>query len=176
VRFELGRVRDLIVNIAVSGATSIEAQEHLGAALERITPSATFVMLGVNDASEDRPHTAAGLKDNLEKIFATLTTVGSAVVFQTSPPLLSSAARYAAKFPAMMQAVREASLATGAMLVDHHAFWLRYVAENSSRSLDYLMNDAVHPNGQGHAVLARHLLEELGIFDPASPTGRTFIP
>jgi lysophospholipase L1-like esterase len=176
VRFELGRVRDLVLNIGVSGATSTDASGYLEESMGKITPSAAFIMLGVNDASEDRPHTAAGLKANLEKMFALLSAVGSAVVFQTSPPVLPSAVKYTGKLPSMMQAVREASLSTGAPLVDHAAFWPRYAAESPARHLEYLMSDPVHPNAYGHALLARHLLDELGIFDPASPVGRTFIP
>lgn len=176
VRFELNRVHDLVLNIAVSGATSTDALDHLEKSMGNVTPSAAFVMLGVNDASEDRPHTAAGLRANLEQMFATLTAAGSAVIFQTSPPVLSSALKYTAKLPAIMQAVRDTALATGAPLIDHAAHWIRYAAASPARSLDFLMSDPVHPNNYGHALLARHLLEELAIFDPASSTGRTFIP
>ncbi len=176
IRYELGRSRDIVLNIGVSGATSTDAIGYLEESMGKITPSAAFIMLGVNDASEDRPHTASGLQANLEKIYATLTAAESAVIFQTSPPLLPSAVKYHAKLPAMMQAVRDASLSTGALLVDHAAYWPRYAAESPVRNLEYLMSDPVHPNNYGHALLARHLLEALAIFDPASPVGRTFIP
>lgn len=38
------------------------------------------------------------------------------------------------------------------------------------------MSDSLHPNAFGHALLARHLFEELAIFDLASPVCRPFIP
>lgn len=176
IRFELGRGRDLVVNGAVSSATSGDALGNLDEALCRLKPQATFVMLGINDASADRPDTAASLKANLLEIFRKLAECGSAAIFQTSPPLLPAATSYRGKHPGMMQAVREAAKETGAPLVDHETYWQDYAAARPARNLEYLMSDPVHPNAYGHVLMAQLLLTELDIFDPASPACRAFVP
>ena len=43
--------------------------------------------------------------------------------------------------------------------------------------LNYLLNDGtIHPNGWGHVLFAHNLCKTFGIHDPASNTGRLYVP
>ncbi|MDD5704509.1 MAG: hypothetical protein PHR35_01185 [Kiritimatiellae bacterium] len=56
-------------------------------------------------------------------------------------------------------------------LIDHERFWRDRVSRST-----YWMSDPIHPNEYGHRAFAECLHRELGIFDPASQTGRLHVP
>jgi len=54
--------------------------------------------------------------------------------------------------------------------------WLAYLKSHQT-NLNYLLNDGtIHPNGVGHVLFTHNFCKTLGIHDPASNTGRLYIP
>jgi acyl-CoA thioesterase I len=66
-----------------------------------------------------------------------------------------------------VEQMRHVAAASNVLLVDHYSDWLQ--RGNGAAPLAFL-DDEIHPNARGHLVLAGKLFEELGVFDPNSPT------
>jgi len=157
IRWQLDRLTDVVVNTGVSGWRAVDvlaAYDHL---IGRFAPDVLSISLGTNDARAG----LAGLdefQDAMRTIIAK--TDGAQIVLHT-PVLVSLAGRAArAEMPAYSQAVREIAADTGALLVDHEAYWLTRFADADPLAW---LDDPAHPNAVGHLHMANHTLRTLGL-------------
>ncbi|WP_329485860.1 GDSL-type esterase/lipase family protein [Kitasatospora sp. NBC_01246] len=157
VGWQLDRLTDIVVNTGVSAwrATDVlGAYDHL---IGRFAPDVLSISLGTNDAR-------AGL-DGLAEFHASMREIiartdGAQIVLHT-PLVVSRAGRAArAELPAYCQAVREIAADTGALLVDHEAYWLAHFPD--SEPIAWL-DDPAHPNAVGHRHMADLTLRTLGL-------------
>jgi acyl-CoA thioesterase I len=159
IRWQLDRLTDIVINTGVSGWTApeiLDSYEHL---IGRFRPDVLSVSLGTNDAR-------AGLdglgeyRDAMLSIIARGQAAGAQVVVHT-PVLVSLAGRTRrAEMPAYCQAARETAAETGALLVDHEAYWLAHFED--ADPIPWL-DDPAHPNPVGHRRMADHTLRTLGL-------------
>jgi lysophospholipase L1-like esterase len=172
VRAELGRTTDLILNTAISGDTTRDLLAGFAPRVARLCPNVVFLMIGMNDCAAgsgvDRTQFAA----DLSRLIDALAEIGARPVLQTTCPLVPGAApEREGSFAAYMDAVRAVAGQRGLPLVDHTRFW----SANPERH-PLWMSDAFHPNHYGHRAFAALIFQELGIYDPLSPTCRLFLP
>ncbi|MFI6817974.1 SGNH/GDSL hydrolase family protein [Nonomuraea sp. NPDC050328] len=163
VRFELERPGDVVVNTAVSGARFTQPD------LARFEPDVVSLMFGMNDCLDG----TRGL-DGFHAAYAEAVTriqrAGARAVVHTPNRVLPGALPERIEhLGAYAEVARKVAADTGALLVDHHAEW-------GGRPIAHWMADDCHPNEYGHRALARSLLRALDLWDPASGTGRLFIP
>ncbi|MCK8678997.1 MULTISPECIES: SGNH/GDSL hydrolase family protein [Streptomyces] len=158
IRWQLGRLTDVVVNTGVSGWRAVDvlaAHDHL---IGRFAPDVLSVSLGTNDclAGED------GLdefRDAMRRIVAGAAPETRLVLHTPVLTAYSGRPRRAA-LPAYCQAVRELAEETGALLVDHEAHWReRHGTDDPIPWLD----DPAHPNAAGHLAMANHTLRTLGL-------------
>ena len=167
VRYEMGRPKDLV------SACLADLERILAGYL----PDVAFVMLGTNDASEDRAIAPEDFARDLRAVVRSLRRTGSQVILQTpNPIILESAAPYAARFAPVLAKIRAVAEEDEVALVDHEEHWNSYFSANPKAFAPYFMCDGIHPNALGHRLLANGLFQALDICDPMSQTCRLFIP
>lgn len=157
VRWQLGRLTDIVINTGVSGWRAMDvlgAYDHL---VGRFRPQVLSISLGTND-SVAGPQGLGEFRDALGAVIAK--SAGAQIVLHT-PVLVGQAGqdRRAAQ-PAYCQAVREIAAETGALLVDHEAYWL---AEFAGADPIAWLDDPAHPNAVGHLHMANHALRTMGL-------------
>ncbi|WP_329576346.1 GDSL-type esterase/lipase family protein [Kitasatospora sp. NBC_01250] len=157
VRWQLDRLTDIVVNTGVSAwrATDVlAAYDHL---IGRFEPEVLSISLGTNDARAG----LAGLAEFRESMSAIIARADGAQIVLHTPVLVSLAGRAArAELPAYCQAVREIAAETGALLVDHEAYWLARFPDSDPIAW---LDDPAHPNAVGHRHMADHTLRTLGL-------------
>ncbi|MFE0463850.1 SGNH/GDSL hydrolase family protein [Kitasatospora sp. NPDC058965] len=157
VRWQLDRLTDLVLNTGVSGwraADVLGSYDHL---IGRFAPDVLSISLGTNDARAGLAG-LAGFEGALRELLAR--SADAQLVLHT-PLVVSRAGREArAELPAYCETVRRVAADTGALLVDHEAFWrARFGDEDPISWLD----DPAHPNAVGHLAMANHTLRVLGL-------------
>jgi len=168
VRGELGRRRDVVLNVAASGETTRELLEDFKWRVEESRPDVVFLMIGMNDCAKSRSMQVWQFASNLKEFCRRVQALGAAVVLQTSPPVVQGLApEREALFPAFMDVVRSVAHSNSAALVDHHDFWGNHPCKHI-----LWMADAYHPGAYGHLAVAHCLFHALGIFCGSSDTCR----
>lgn len=158
VRWQLGRLTDVVVNTGVSawGATDVlAAHDRL---IGRFRPDVLSVSLGTNDclAGEDG---LPAFHDAMRRIVSGAGPQAQVVLH--TPALVSFSGRERRpSLPAYCQAVREIAKDTGALLVDHEAHWSEHHC--ATDPIPWL-DDPAHPNAVGHLEMANHTLRALGL-------------
>ena len=172
VRFELGRGMDLVINTGISGHTTRDLLAGFDWRIGQLRPHAVFVMIGMNDCSEDRQIGLTEFQANLEQLVARIGQVPAIPVLQTTCPILpGQSPERTPYFPAYMDAIRSVAADHQLPLIDHERFWRERAASHF-----YWMSDPFHPNECGHRAFAFCLYQALGIFDPTSHSCRLHLP
>jgi lysophospholipase L1-like esterase len=180
VRWEMGRLRDIVINTGVSGDTTEGLLKDLDWRVFRFSPHVTSVMLGMNDGAL-RPGGTEYFRSNLNRLV-------DAIEAHVSLPLLHTPnlIYYPKGLVEYVEVIREVANKRKIAIVDHYAHWLERLdsplsalnpggAKNPEALLYWLNDGRVHPNQFGHRLLANHLFTKLGIYDPASRTCRLFV-
>jgi len=148
----------LYANLGVRGKISREIrEEQLAPALE-MNPDLATVFAGSNDMLERR-YDPGALQDELARIFAALVAAGAVVLTFTLPDLtgvMPIGRLLSRRVRAMNNAIRDASAATGARLVD-------FAAHSVGSDPRLWTEDRFHVNAEGHARIAAALAQALGL-------------
>jgi lysophospholipase L1-like esterase len=172
VRFEMGRVTDVVINTAISGNTSRELLAGFDWRVRQFSPHVVFLMIGMNDCSETRNLTADEFRQNLQQLCDQFAEINALPVLQTTCPILpNTTPDREPYFAEYMQIIRDVAQTNNLPLVDHNQYW-----EENRDKLYYWMSNLFHPNGEGHLAFAHTLFRELGIFDASSNVCRLFVP
>ncbi|MDH6131510.1 acyl-CoA thioesterase-1 [Kitasatospora sp. MAA4] len=158
IRWQLDRLTDIVVNTGVSGWRArdvLGAYDHL---IGRFEPDVLSISLGTNDARAG----LAGLAEFEDSMRAIVARTGGARIVLHTPLVVSAAGRPArAELPSYCRVVREIAADTGALLVDHEAYWLARFGD--ADPIAWLDDDPAHPNAAGHRQMADHTLRSLGL-------------
>jgi len=172
VRFEMGRVTDVVINTAISGNTTRELLAGFDWRVRQFAPQVVFLMIGMNDCSETRQLPAEEFQKNLHQLCAQLQEINALPVLQTTCLILpNTTPDREPYFAEYMQIIRDVARGNNLPLVDHHQYW-----EENRDKLYYWMSNPFHPNAEGHLAFAHLLFREMGIFDANSNTCRLFTP
>ena len=74
--------------------------------------------------------------------------------------------------PAFCKVIRDVAAQVKVLLVDHKADWEKKAGGPDKAPKGWL-DDPIHPNGEGHAEMAKTMFRDLGVYDPASAVCRT---
>lgn len=171
VRYEMRRVRDVIINTAISGNTSVDILNDYDWRIRQFRPSVVFIMVGTNDASVKKDISPTRYRETLHALVRRIRDDGAVPVLQTPNPVLLEKATGRERIGEYIDVIRAVTAAEGTLLVDHWAYWTER-ARADVLEVHKWMNDELHPNGRGHDEMAKTLFKAIGIFDPASFTGR----
>jgi lysophospholipase L1-like esterase len=175
----------ILVNAGVGGNTSKMARDRFEKDVLSKRPQVVVIMLGINDATVDvwkkPPATAPRVslvdyRANLTAMIRALKPGGVRVILMTTNPIswsettrkLYSAAPYRPDDPEgfnvllrdYAQAVRDLAQAEGVGLVDVYNKFKELEAR-PTRKVGYLTSDGMHPENEGHRVIADLIIEHL---------------
>lgn len=163
IRGELERVRDVVLNTAISGNRIVDLLDDWDRRVAAWNPDVVTLMIGTNDASDGGPReviSAADYADSLREFVSRVRALGAVPVLQTPPAIDVRNAPERARIAEFAEAVRQVAARDDVILVDQYARF----AELGAGSVPWgLMNDPFHPNTTGHAALALELASALGI-------------
>ncbi|MFO0871373.1 MAG: SGNH/GDSL hydrolase family protein [Pirellulales bacterium] len=174
VRWEMRRMRDVVINTGISGNRTGDVLQDLAWRALRFQPDVVSVMLGMNDCTAG----AAGretFRTNLSEIARRSVDAGAIPLLHTPNTIYLPNAGGRADVPAYAQIVREVAAAGAYALVDHWTYW-QQTKPDQEALLPWLEDRSIHPGVYGHRAFARLMFRELGIFDEQSPTCRLEIP
>ncbi|KYJ97062.1 MULTISPECIES: SGNH/GDSL hydrolase family protein [Microbacterium] len=172
IRGELERVRDVVLNTAISGNRIVDILDDWERRVALWQPHVVTLMVGTNDASDGGPRPVISPDDyaaSLHDFVRRVRDLGAIPVLQTPPAIDVRNAPERARIAAFADAVRRVAGEEDVILVDQHA----HFAELGNGGVPWgLMNDPFHPSAAGHAALAVELARVLGIA-PKGPRART---
>ncbi len=158
---DLHRADDLVVNTAVSGATTDRTLAHIQERMEKYRPDIVSVMLGTNDAGK---LSVEAYKNNLKEIANKIRQANpDATIIFRSPTAATGGWKRAGE---LVLPMKEAAKEDGEILfIDQYEEWERkftaypYMA---SRSF-YLGDGTVHPGAAGQLWMAQKFIQACGL-------------
>lgn len=172
VRFELGRVMDVVINTAISGNTTRQLLEGFEWRVTQFRPHVVFLMIGMNDCSALNDLSLEQFESNLNELAERTEALDARLVLQTTCPILpGTAPDREPHFDGYMDAIRRVASQRGHPLIDHTKFW----HEHADRHF-FWMSNSFHPNEYGHRAFALLLYRALEIYDPESHSCRFYLP
>lgn len=159
LRWQLGRLHDVVINTGMSGWTAPEVLAAFDHLVGRFAPDVVSLSLGMNDAL-DGPQGRPVFRDSLRELVARSGDLGAQVVLQTPNPVAPEALPERADLPAYSSIVRELASDLDVVLVDHDADWAEQ--RESAGPADW-WDDPVHPNAAGHRRMADTALRSMGL-------------
>ena len=172
VRYELGRAMDIIITTAISGDNTRGLLNSFDWRVAQFKPDVVFLMIGMNDCNADNDIGLDEFESNLSKLASKIGDLGAVPILQTTCPILPGQAPE--RFPyfnSYMDAIRKVASARELPLIDHEQYWKEHVDSHF-----YWMNNAFHPNADGHRAFAQHIYRCLDIYDASSNSCRFHIP
>lgn len=164
VRWEMRRRNDVWINTGVSGEVTDGLLENWEFRVARFKPGFVSVNLGMNDCIKLTPDK---FRANLLETVKRIRELDAVPVLQV-PNTVRAGDAHVAKLVPFCQIIREVAGREKVLLVDHKADWEK-AAGGPEKAKNSWLNDAIHPNGTGHAEMAKTMFRDLGIFDPKSP-------
>lgn len=171
VRWEMKRVRDVVINTAISGNTSSDILNDYEWRVAQFAPAVVFIMIGTNDASVKKEISTAQFRINIEELVLRIRKAGGIPVLQTPNVIVTEKAAGRERLKDYVPVLREVSELKSTILVDHWAYWEGKAKQNPDEVYGKWMSDELHPNGKGHDEMAKILFKKLEIFDAGSFTG-----
>ena len=172
IRGELERTMDIVINSAISGNTTEDLLEGFDWRVKQFAPDVVFLMIGMNDCSDDETVTVEQFRDNLKELVEKFKSINALVVLQTTCPILpGSAPERESFFPVYMEMIHEVAKEKDIPLIDHTKYWQDNIEKHY-----YWMANSIHPNQYGHRAFAKQIFKELAIFDADSSVCQLFTP
>ncbi len=159
-----------VINVGIGGERTDQALQRLEKDVIALAPDCVTIMYGTNDAycDSEEPSPRLSLEEyeaNLRAIVVTLSRAKIKPVLMTEPPLCTFAASGREPFKSngknfmmipFMEAVRRVADSMDVPLVDNFTHWNE--AAMLGQDLDLWMTDGMHPNPEGHKVIAETIL------------------
>jgi lysophospholipase L1-like esterase len=171
VRWELGRVRDFVINTAISGNTSKDILNDFEWRIGQFKPNIVSVMVGTNDASEKNEISLSLFRQNNLDLVNRIRESGAIPILQTPNTIDITKAQGRERIDKYISVTREIAQEKKVVLVDHFTYWNEKFNTIEKEELKKRwLNDELHPNGAGHVQMAHLLFRKLSIFDANSFT------
>lgn len=174
VRWEMRRMRDVVINTGISGDRTGGLLADLDWRVLRFQPEVVSIMLGMNDCSLGM-NGRDTYRKNLSAIVDKVMAAGAIPVLNTPNTIYVKKAGGRADLPAYADIVRDLAKQAKLVLVDHYAHWEKTKA-NQEDLLVWLEDQSIHPNVYGHREFAKLIFRTLEIYDAKSPTCKLEVP
>lgn len=156
----------MVFNTGVSGATTRDIIRDFHICVNIYDPDVVFIMLGMNDSS-NQIVPLEEYRSNILELINKVREIGAIPIIQTSNIIKMDLSRESLKF--YMDIVRAVARENNVMLIDHYSHWEELEKENSNLKNE-LLNDLIHPNEKGHLEIVKFIFKELDIFEEDSYT------
>ncbi|QMU96873.1 SGNH/GDSL hydrolase family protein [Microbacterium esteraromaticum] len=166
IRGDLARVRDVVINTAISGWRIVQLLEDFDRRVATWRPHVVTLMVGTNDCSTggvfpiiEPADFAASLTEFVTRVRET----GAVPVLMTQPAVDVTNAPERARIADFAQALRDVADHHETILVDNFARFAELGTGRTGGIPWGLMNDPFHPNATGHAVIAAEVASVLDL-------------
>lgn len=169
VRWELKRMRDVVINTGISGNTTRNILDDFDWRITQFRPAVVSLMLGTNDCIR-KGITAEVFEQNLHAIVTKIRESGAVPVLHTPNILIpEKAPDRGATLPLYVSVIRKVAQNANVILVDNYQHWEDSM-KNGIPVYRQWLNDPIHPGETGHQEIARLTFKTLSIFDANEPT------
>ena len=168
VRWELRRMRDVVINTGISGDRTKGILADIDRRALRFQPEVVSIMFGMNDCSAG-PAGHDTFRKNLNAIVDKIIAAGAVPLVNTPNTVYVKNAGGRADLPAYSQIIKDVATERELALVDHWDHWQK-AKPDQEELLPWLEDKSIHPGVYGHREFAKLIFRVLGIFDTASPT------
>ena len=171
IRGEMGRTMDVVINTAISGHTSQNILDGFDQRVTRFQPNVVVLMIGTNDACDDRRKVSINqFESNLIQLIGKIRELNAIPVLLTPNPIITDKAPERKDLETYVIKIREISEKNHVILVDNWTIWNTELQEKyNGKIFKELLNDPLHPNGQGHKEIAIALFKAFSIFNADAP-------
>jgi lysophospholipase L1-like esterase len=170
VRWEMRRLRDVVINTGIGWDTTDRLLADLDWRVLQFKPAVVSVMEGMNDCSGG-PGQRQAFHKNLAAIVAKVRSGGAVPVLNTTNTILTGRDDLAG----YNDVIRRVASETNTALVDHFGYWQKE-RPTPSKLQSWIEDGRIHPGVYGHRAFAHLIFRTLGIFDPDSPTCKLETP
>ncbi|MFA5649888.1 MAG: SGNH/GDSL hydrolase family protein [Proteiniphilum sp.] len=171
IRWELSRPYDFVINTAISGHTTQNILNDFEKRISRFNPKVVVLMIGTNDAAQNRGITVEKFGKNLEQIIDQVREIGAVPIILSPNTIIVEKSPERASLYLYVEKMDEVIASKNVIYVDNWSIWQSELQQKYNGDVfKELLNDPLHPNGYGHQEIAIALFKELSIFDPAAPT------
>ncbi|MFN0055757.1 MAG: SGNH/GDSL hydrolase family protein [Planctomycetales bacterium] len=174
VRWELRRVRDIVINTGISGDRTGGLLADIEWRVLHLKPHVVSVMLGMNDCAAG-PDGREQFRKNMGEIVTRIQGAGAIPLLNTPNTVYVKNSAGRTDLPAYAAIVREVAQARNVALVDHWAHWEKSKPDQEAL-LPWIEDKSIHPGVYGHREFAKLIFRELGIYDPDSLTCKLEVP
>lgn len=171
VRWEMGRFNDTVINTGISGNTSQDILNGFENRVAKYNPDVVFLMIGTNDATTGKNISPDQFSNNLILLTDRIRAIGSIPVLISPNRIILNQAPQRSRLEEFVNQMRRVVDTKNLVFVDIWNVWDGELqVKFKGKVNDKLLNDALHPNGNGHKEIAIAIFKALSIFDPLSPT------
>lgn len=165
IRWQLGRLEDVVINTGMSGWTAPQVLDRFDHLVGRFSPDVVSISLGTNDAHVDQPGGPETFATALRELVQRSASLQAQVVLHTPVGQAESATRTRPRPGDFSEVVRVVAQESGATLVDHAAHWQDAYPRRSGGQTEPLgwLDDGIHPNAEGHRVMTDLTVTTLGL-------------
>ena len=174
VRWELKRMRDVVINTGISGDTIPGVSKDLDWRVLQFKPQVVSLMFGMNDCTAG-PGGRDKFRDGLAALVERIRAAGAIPLLNTPNTVYIANSARREDLPAYAQIVREYAEANQLALVDHWKHW-EAAKSNQEDLLPWIEDKSIHPGVYGHREFAKEIFRVLGIYDDNSPTCKLEVP
>jgi len=170
IRWELGRVRDLIINSGISGNTTETVLEDFDWRIKQFKPNVVSLMIGTNDCANEKVSIKA-FEENLNLLVNNIRDLGAIPILHTPNLIIKELDHTRASLDKYVAVIKKVALEEKIILVDNYGHWLEtFQKADGIKVHKEWLNDPLHPDGEGHSEIAQLMFKSLSIFDPEAPT------
>lgn len=157
VRWDMQRGRDIVINTAVSGNKTDDILRDFDWRVAHLRPNIVSLMIGMNDSTRG-PAGEAIFEANLQKLIEEIRANGAIPILQTTNWTLSDPHR--TDLPAYNAIIKDVAVREHVILVENWQYWHQH---RTLENLSQWLGNPIHPNGSGHAAIAKEMFLTLGI-------------
>lgn len=170
IRWELGRMRDIVINSGISGENAAGLLADFEWRVLQFKPSVVSIMIGMNDCSSGQSGLAR-YEGAVREMIRRVRAAGAIPILNRTNPLLGGTrSQRGENLPAYNEVIARLAVSENVLLVDHWKHWAE--AAPSPEKLRAWMADDIHPNAAGHRQFAIQWCKVAGIYSPAAPACR----
>lgn len=171
IRWEMKRMRDIIINTGISGNTTQNILDDFDWRIGQFNPDVVSVMIGTNDCASTRNIGLDVFEYNLDTLISMIRGFGAIPLLQTPNIIIEGKASERKRLFEYASVMRKLAGEKKVVLIDNYKYWQNKVQHKGKEIIfKKWLNDPLHPNGEGHSEIARLMFKELSIFDPDAPT------
>ncbi len=174
VRFEMGRIHDIVIKTGVSGWRISNLAANFAGHMTQFAPGIASLMFGMNDCTLGRENLADFRATYLDLINRLRERTDTLILLHTPNWILPTGGPERLQhLPAYRATIIELAEATGVACIDHFAVWQEAEARGV---IHHWMAHGCHPNEFGHRAIAQTIMHALGIWDQQSWTCQLMVP